>query len=191
MRRTSPSSDAGAAGGNESGSRTSGVRRGVSAAALILLFFLIAACGREGQSPLRIGDSAPQFTLPDLDGKPVSLADYAGHPVVLRFILTDCKYCRADSPFFNRLHARYGTQGLGMLYIESLGVDTAVLESFVRELAVTFPVLRDSGGETAARYRVKALPQTVVLDPEHNIAGAILGGVSEQELQALLSPYLR
>jgi hypothetical protein len=33
------------------------------------------------------------------------------------------------------------------------------------------------------------LPQTIVLNPEHKIAAAILGGVSEQELDALLSPH--
>lgn len=168
-----------------------GRRLKARAVALILLCLLLTACGQEGRPGLRIGDSAPRFTLSDLDGKPVSLADYTGRPVVLRFILTDCSYCRADSPFFNRIYARYGTQGLGMLYIESMGIDPSVLEAFARELAVTFPVLRDSGGEVAAAYRVKALPQTVVLDPEHDIAAAILGGVSEQELEALLAPFFQ
>ena len=40
-------------------------------------------------------------------------------------------------------------------------------------------------------YKVKALPQTIILDPQHKIIAAILGGVSEQELNGLLSPYLR
>lgn len=166
-------------------------RRRAAAAVLVLLCCLLTACGQQKQSQLRIGDSAPHFTLRDLDGNQVSLADYTGYPVVLRFILTDCKFCRADSPFFNRQYVRYGKLGLGMLYIESLGVNPSVLEAFVRELAVTFPVLRDSGGEVAAKYRIRTLPQTVVLDPEHKIAAAMLGSVSEQELEELLSPYFR
>ncbi|MDD3620508.1 MAG: TlpA disulfide reductase family protein [Desulfobulbaceae bacterium] len=156
---------------------------------LLMIIVLLAACGQEKQPPVQIGDSAPQFTLRDLDGNPVSLSDYRGAPVVLRFILIDCKFCRADTPAFKQMYAKYGGQGLGMLYIESMGADPAVLEAFADSLALTFPTLRDPGGDVAARYKVRALPQTIVLSPEHTIVAAILGGVSEQELQALLEPY--
>jgi len=157
----------------------------------LLIIFLLAACGQEKQAPVQIGGSAPQFTLRDLEGNSISLSDYSGSPVVLRFILTDCKYCRADTPSFKRLHSRYGQQGLGMLYIDSQGVDPSFLQGFARELAITFPLVRDTGGEVAAKYKVRALPQTIVLSPEHKITAAILGGVSEQELEALLSPYFK
>lgn len=36
-------------------------------------------------SALAVGDTAPGFTLPDADGNPVSLADYAGRPVIVYF----------------------------------------------------------------------------------------------------------
>jgi peroxiredoxin Q/BCP len=36
-------------------------------------------------SALAVGDTAPGFTLPDADGNPVSLADYAGRPVIAYF----------------------------------------------------------------------------------------------------------
>lgn len=156
---------------------------------LLLLILYLAACGEEKQPRIQIGDSGSQFTLYDLDGRPVSLSDYSGFPVVLRFILTDCPYCRADTAAFKQVYAQYGEQGLGMLYIESMGVDPAVLEAFVDDLSLTFPTLRDVGGEVASKYTVKALPQTIVLDREHTISAAILGGVSERELQELLAPY--
>lgn len=177
---------------NEPGNTMNGDRRRTaSAIASLLIIFLLAACGQEKEAPVQIGDSAPPFTLLDLAGNTISLSDYSGSPVVLRFILTDCKYCRADTPAFNRLYSRYGQQGLGMLYIDSLDVDPSLLEGFARELAITFPLARDTGGEVAARYTVRALPQTIVLSPEHKIAAAILGGVSEQELDALLSPHFQ
>jgi hypothetical protein len=37
---------------------------------------------------------------------------------------------------------------------------------------------------------VKAMPQTIILNPDHQIIGAILGGVSEAEMDMLLGPYL-
>lgn len=157
---------------------------------LLLPLLLLAGCGSESKPPLNIGDPAPPFTVQDLQGQSISLADYQGLPVVVRFFLTDCKFCRADTPVLNQLFARYQDKGLRVLYVEPLGIDQPTLAAFAKELAIKFPVARDPGGKAAADYRVKALPQTIVLSPDHKIIAAILGGISEPELERLLTPYL-
>ena len=151
---------------------------------------LAVSCTSEKQASLEIGDSAPGFALLDLEGKSVNLADYGGSPVVIRFFLTDCKFCRADTPILNEYYIRYAEKGLRMLYIDSLGIERVRLNSFAEEFEIAFPVVQDTGGRIASDYKVRALPQTIVLDPEHRIIAAILGGVSEPELNKLLSPYL-
>lgn len=156
---------------------------------LVVLFLSITACSQEKGKKLAVGDSAPGFSLQTLDGDNISLSEMQGSPVLIRFFLTDCKYCRADTPIFNEFYTRYKDKGLGVFYIDSLGVDTKVVRSFVKELGILFPVAQDRGGEVTAKYLVRALPQTIVLDPEHKITAAILGGVAEQELSQLLSPY--
>ena len=158
---------------------------------LLLIFVLPAGCGGDSPANLKIGDPAPAFTVQSLDGKTISLADYQGSPVVVRFFLTDCKYCRADTPVLNEYYARYSAKGLRVLYVDTLGIDQGTLAAFASELAIKFPVARDVDGKITASYRVKALPQTIVLSPDHKIIGAILGGVSEPELNRLLSPYLQ
>ena len=77
-----------------------------------------------------------------------------------------------------------------VFYIDSLGIEPKVVRAFTRELGIVFPVAQDKGGKVSASYQVKVLPQTIVLDPEHKIIAAILGGVSEQQLSQLLSPFL-
>jgi hypothetical protein len=77
-----------------------------------------------------------------------------------------------------------------MIYIDTLGVDRGALESFRKELDIAFPVAQDAAGTISTDYMVKALPQTIVLDPQHRIIAAILGGVSEAELKGLLAPFL-
>ncbi len=156
----------------------------------VLLVNSLPSCSQDKKESLKIGDSAPGFTVSDLEGNEISLTDYKGYPVILRFFLTDCKFCRADTPVFNDYYARYGNKGLKIIYIDTLGIDVNVLSAFKKELDITFPVARDTGGTTSMSYKVKALPQTIVLDPQHKIIAAILGGVSEPELNGLLSPFL-
>jgi peroxiredoxin len=158
---------------------------------LLLLSLLQPGCGKEAAPPLKIGDAAPSFTVQTLDGKAISLSDYQGSPVVLRFFLTDCKFCRADTPVLNQLYSRFAGKGLRVLYIDPLGIDQHTLTAFARELQIKFPVARDEDGKAAASYRVKALPQTIVLSPDHKIIAAILGGLSEPELDRLLLPYFQ
>ena len=156
----------------------------------MVLLCLLLACSRQESRSVKVGSLAPDFTVKDLDGKVFSLSDSKGAPVVLRFFLTDCKFCRADTPVFNDYYKKFHSQGLRVIYIDTLGLDDQALQSFKEDLKIPFPVARDTGGTVAAAYMVKALPQTVVLDPQHKIIAAILGGVSEPELQRLLSPYL-
>ena len=155
----------------------------------LLLPMLLTACSQENVKKLEVGDSAPVFSLQDLDGNTFNLSDLKGSPVLLRFFLVDCKFCRADTPVFNDFYTRYHKKGLQVLYLDSLGIDQKVVKAFVKELGIVFPVAQDIGGTVSSSYNVRALPQTIVLDPEHTIIAAILGGVSEPELTQLLSPY--
>jgi len=172
-------------------SRRQARRRSLVFRVLLLSLVVLAGCNADSPANLKIGDSAPAFTVQSLEGNVISLADYQGLPVVVRFILTDCKYCRADTPVLNDYYARYGAKGLRVLYVDTLGIERATLEAFARELDIRFPVARDVSGRVAASYKVKVLPQTIILSPDHKIIAAILGGVSEPELNRVLSPYLQ
>ena len=54
--------------------------------------FFLVGCGQEPPKLLIMGGQAPAFTINDLQGQEVSLAQYDQRPVVLRFFLPDCKY---------------------------------------------------------------------------------------------------
>jgi peroxiredoxin len=137
---------------------------------------------------IKIGDPAPAFTARDLDGNVFSLPSYNGKPVIIRFWSTDCKYCRADTPGFNRYFERYKDH-LGIVYI-NMEAELPDLIRFVSDLEIEFPVISDKKGKIAALYHVKLLPQTIILDPDHRIRAAMIGGVSGDELHDLLEPYL-
>ncbi len=58
------------------------------------IFIMAMICGwpltmvAETSAPYRVGDVVQDFTLPDLDGKPVKLSDFRGKPIVLAFFAT-------------------------------------------------------------------------------------------------------
>lgn len=154
-----------------------------------LCLLALAGCTKNKPArPLKIGDPAPVFSVLDLAGQEVSMTAYLGKPVILRFWSTDCKYCRADTPIFNAYFDRYKSQGLKVVYI-SRNTEEKTVRDFVADLDIHFPVVIDMDGGLAALYHVKLDPQTIVVSPDQKIVAAILGGVSEAELDKLLGDY--
>jgi peroxiredoxin len=137
-----------------------------------------------------MGDQAPPFMAEDLQGQKVSLESHAGKPVILRFFVPDCKYCRADTAVFNEYFRVYKEKGLGVIYINTDPTPGEV-QKFVSDLGITFPVVLDPKRTIADQYRVQVVPQTIILDPAHRVIGAILGGVSKEELDKQLLEFLK
>jgi len=81
---------------------------------------ILAGCGTPAQSCPKIGDRAPDFTLPGIDGKNVSLSDYAGKPVVINTWSTSCIECKKEMPFFKDVLEQYGPRGLVFLSINTM-----------------------------------------------------------------------
>jgi len=97
------------------------------------------------------GSAAPDFTLPDQDGRIHRLSDYAGRWLVLYF------YPRDDTPGCTREACRFrdAIGALGDLNAAVAGVsvdDTRSHAGFARKHQLPFPLLSDPGGHTAAAY---------------------------------------
>jgi thioredoxin-dependent peroxiredoxin len=88
------------------------------------------------------GDPAPDFTLPDADGKPVSLADYRGRRVVVYFYpAASTPGCTKQACDFRDSLADLGDAGLDVLGISP--DKPAKLAKFRDEEGLTFPLLSD------------------------------------------------
>ena len=61
------------------------------------------------------GKAAPAFSLTDLSGKQISLAQFKGHPVVVNFWATWCGPCKLEMPWFESAYNKYKPQGLVIL----------------------------------------------------------------------------
>lgn len=122
-----------------------------------------------------VGDRAPDFTLPTLNGNPVSLADYRGNIVFLSFWATWCPPCREEMPSMESLYQRLKMRGFEILAvsIDTQGED--VVRPFVTEYAITFPVLLDPDNRISRLYVLTGVPETFVIDGDGIILLKIIG----------------
>ena len=84
---------------------------------------------------------AVDFTLPDLDGRMVSLSDYAGQVVLINFWATWCIPCREEIPDFVELQSEHGPDGFVILGISIDTIDVADVKKFAEEYKINYPVL--------------------------------------------------
>lgn len=152
---------------------------------VLLIIFALGGCSSEKPARLKIGDQAPAFVFEGLDGKTIPLASLQNQPVILRFFITDCKFCKADTPVFNDYYNKHKDQGLMVLYLTTT-TDRGQVAKFAKDLNISFPVGIDANRKISELFNIKVKPQTIVFDANHLIRGAILGGVTEVELEELL-----
>ena len=153
---------------------------------VLLILFALGGCSSENPTKLKIGDPAPDFLLEDLAGEKIQLASLQNQAVVIRFFITDCKFCKADTSIFNDYYNNHKDQGLMILYITTT-TDQAQVRKFATDLNIPFPVAIDYGRKVSKLFNVRVEPQTIILNSDHLIKGAILGGVTEPELDEILA----
>jgi len=137
-------------------------------------FFLASPSIQVGAQAER-GAVAPDFALPGLDGAAFRLSDYRGKVVLLNFWATWCPPCRAEMPSMEKLYQVYRDRGLVILAVSGDRGGKAVVESFVQERGVTFPILLDPANEVFAQYGVRGLPTSYLLDRQGRVVSAEAG----------------
>lgn len=143
----------------------------------------------------KIGAPAPDFTLNDLDGKPVSLASLKGKPVVLEWYNPDCPFVvkqYGDGPL-KTMAKSLKEKGIVWLAINSgaagkQGHGVERNRASLAEYGIETPILLDASGAVGKSYMARNTPHMFVIDPAGNLvyAGAIdnapMGRVPEEGL---------
>ena len=136
-------------------------------------------------------EPAPALELPRLSGAgEQSLADYRGKVVVLNFWASWCEPCRDESPLLERWHRRLRGQGATVLGVDALDI-AGDARDFIDEYGLSYPMLRDGGGESRERFGIAGLPETFVIDRKGRIAAVQRGPVDERFMREHVAPILR
>ena len=144
------------------------------------LGFLLIALGavfyyQQRQTAGRAGFPAPDFALRDLQGRTHRLAEFRGRVVFLNVWATWCPPCRMEMPSMEQLHRRLQGKEFVMLAVSEDEDGPAVVQRFIDQLGLTFPVLMDPDGIVPGRYGVTGYPETFIIDREGRVIKHTIG----------------
>ena len=122
-----------------------------------------------------IGNVAPDFELPELNGKKLKLSDLRGKAVLLNFWATYCGPCKIEMPWFVELQKEYGPQGFEIVGIAMDDASTEDIAKFTKEMGVNYPILlgKESVGESYGGVGV--LPTTFFIDRDGKLIAREFG----------------
>ncbi len=133
-----------------------------------------------------VGKVAPDFTLMDLDGQPVSLSDFRGRPVMINFWASWCNPCRYEMPIIESVYRDRLDRGLVVLAV-SIDDSPQAAADFIHQGGFTFPVLLDTNKRVANQYRVRPIPTTFFVDGEGVIRDIHIGAMDRGTIVKELS----
>ncbi len=119
----------------------------------------------EAQSRVKVGQIAPDFTLPSIDGSEVSLSSFRGKVVLLDFWASWCQPCRNNNKGLVETYNKFASKGLEII---SISVDTK-LDAWREAVAadgLKGQLLIDSANIVAATYCVRNIPHGLLIDSD-------------------------
>jgi len=160
-----------------------GIMAVLAAAIVIAILVLVARQGTHSTKIIGEGDRAPEFRLPSLDGKQVSLAELRGKIVIVHFWATWCPPCVEEMPKLEKLYRDFFGKDFEILAVsvDDRGVDA--VRPFMEKNKLNLPVLFDPGSSIAHTYGTFKFPESYVLDRNgivrYKVIGALDWGTAE------------
>ena len=142
---------------------------------------------------LALGDPAPSFELPGVDGRSHSSDDYSGKPLTVVFSCCHCPYVVAWEDRINDVARDFEGQA-GLVAINSnagyLGDSLEDMEARSRDKAFAFPFLYDETQRVAEAYGAARTPEVFLFDAGHRL---VYHGAPDSDHQdpSGAQPYLR
>jgi thiol-disulfide isomerase/thioredoxin len=140
--------------------------------------------------PIAHGEPAPAFELPRVDGAGgrLALGALRGKVVLLDFWATWCPPCLQMIPVLHDLHQEWAPRGVQMVGVSSDGAQTSPdeIRAFLNNRPSPYPMVLDDGTANGL-YKIRALPQLVLIDREGAIRKVFVGYTSKRELASALA----
>lgn len=135
----------------------------------------------------RLNNPSPQFTLTDMDGKPVSLSDYKNKVVIVDFWATWCGPCIASMPSMQKMVNHYkDNPNVKFLFVDTWQTEEDKLanaKKFINEKGYKeFHVLMDNEDKVVGQFGVTGIPTKFIIGTDGNIKFKDVGFGGDEEL---------
>jgi peroxiredoxin len=115
---------------------------------------------------VKVGDTAPEFTINEISGKSYRLSDLKGKVVMLQFTASWCSVCRTEMPFIEKeIWQEKMAEGLAVIGIDRDEPAEQVIQ-FGRKMGITYPLALDPGADIFGLFAEKeaGVTRNVVID---------------------------
>jgi peroxiredoxin len=125
---------------------------------------------------LPLGTAAPDFSLPDADGKCVALKDFKeAKALLVIFMCNHCPYVKHVAYTLAKLAAEYQKKGVAVVGINANDVERypadspAMMKEEIKRIGYTFPYLMDESQAVAKAYRAACTPDFFLFDKDQKL----------------------
>jgi peroxiredoxin len=137
------------------------------------------------------GKLAPNFTLPNLENRSISLAEQRGKIVVLNFWATWCGPCVREMPAFVTAQDTYRSKGVEFIGISLDDEGKSVVEPFVKEHNINYSIVLGDSKIGDLYGGITAIPSTFFIDRQGKIYRQEIGAISAAELTQVLETMVK
>ncbi len=124
--------------------------------------------------PVKLGDRAPNFTLPRFPSGNLMLRDFRGKVVLLNFWATWCPPCVVETPSLEALASKMENRNVVVIGV-SVDEDPTALKTFLARNHITYPIARDPSRNIPTSYGTLKFPETYIIDRDGYVADKIIG----------------
>jgi peroxiredoxin len=158
----------------------------------LTLFLSAALAVPAGAKPVK-PTPAPNWTLKDVDGKPVPWSEFKGKVVIVDFWATWCPPCRTEIPGYVALQKKYAAEGVAFIGISVDGDDSIpAVKAFVKQFNINYLILMANDTVQDAFGINQGYPTTFIIDRDGVIRNKKVGREPtpdfEKEVLAVLRP---
>jgi thiol-disulfide isomerase/thioredoxin len=140
--------------------------------------------------PAEVSFPAPEIQLHDLDGHPVSLADYRGQVVLVNNWATWCPPCRQEMPILEAYFRDHRQQDFTVIAIDA-GDPAEIVSDFVSSYNMSFPVWVDPSSSALNSFRNNYLPSSYLINRGGQVIMLWSGAVTRASLEQNITPLLK
>ncbi len=135
---------------------------------------------------------APQFTMPTVGGKNVSLQELLSkkEPIVINYFASWCPPCNEEMPDFVSASKQYSGKAQ-FIGVDAIGEDSMDgVKGFIKKYNIGFPVILDKGNTLASQYGIAGHPETVIISSTGMVIWSYPGPVTKDQLDQTLNQVL-